>query len=255
MKATNKTILKYISAIAAQMPNVEALIYNESCMTYKELDEASNRLANYLIANGVGTESVIGVSIDRSFELLISVLGIIKSGAAYLHIDKTHPSERIQYVLTAANASWVITHSRSNLELPDKNIRLLDFNLDDINKQSINTPKINIDPYNLINVIFTSGSTGKPKGVGVHHTGFLNRLLWMQKTFPLTVGDRVLQKTPLSFDVSGWELFWPLMFGATIVIPPQDAHKDPYELIDIIEKTTLLWFNLYQQCCNHLYRA
>jgi amino acid adenylation domain-containing protein/non-ribosomal peptide synthase protein (TIGR01720 family) len=222
------------------MPDVEALLYNGSRMTYKELDDASNRLANYLISIGVGTESVVGISIDRSFELLISVLAIVKSGAAYLHIDKTHPAERIQYVLSAANSELIISESATKIELANNDIQRIDLDaLNGLDTYSSVAPVVNINPYNLINVIFTSGSTGKPKGVGVHHSGFLNRLLWMQKRFLLSVGDRVLQKTPLSFDVSGWELFWPLMFGATIVIPPQDSHKDPYELIDIMENNNV----------------
>ena len=179
----------------------------------------------------------VAVSIRRSPELLVAVHAVIRAGAAYVPVDPDHPAERIAYVFDIAEPICVLSRPQDHGALPAR-VPIVDVDLD--RQVSTTAPITDADrlgplrPDNAAYVIFTSGSTGRPKGVAVSHRSIVNRLLWMQDTYPLHASDVVLHKTPVTFDVSVWELFWPLQTGAQLVIAEPDGHRDPGYLSALI---------------------
>ncbi|MEK8072440.1 non-ribosomal peptide synthase/polyketide synthase [Rhodococcoides navarretei] len=215
-----------------------ALVFGDDTLTYGEFQERVARLARFLIARGVGPESAVGIAARRSVELLVGIHAIIAAGGAYVPIDPDQPAERIAHVLGTAAPVCVLTTSRDSVEADG--VEVLEIDTLDLSGFS-DTPITDADrisaltPSNTAYVIFTSGSTGQPKGVAVTHEAIVNRLLWMQSEYELAADDVVLQKTPVTFDVSVWELFWPLQIGATLVIAKPDGHRDPQYLLETIE--------------------
>ncbi|MFE3187937.1 amino acid adenylation domain-containing protein [Nocardia sp. NPDC059240] len=228
---------------AAMSASRVALDYEGETLTYAAFDERANRLARELIARGAGPDTLVGLAVRRSLDLLIGMYAIVKAGAAYLPIDPDHPADRIQAILEQARPLCVLTAARDRLELPRSAPRF-DIDTADLAQRS-GRPVNDADrhaplrPDHLAYVIFTSGSTGKPKGVGVTHAAIVNRLRWMQHAYPLDSADVVLQKTPATFDVSVWEFFWPLQIGARLVIAAPDGHRDPGYLARIIAEKSV----------------
>jgi amino acid adenylation domain-containing protein len=216
------TLPELFAAQVAVTPDHPALVFEDVELTYAELDAASNRLAHYLASRGVGPEKVVALALPRSVELVTAILAVLKTGAAYLPLDPDYPADRIEFMLADAQPALVLTPSL--LSETDQS-------------SSPNTPlEVDLHPDHPAYVIYTSGSTGRPKGVVVPHRGIVNRLLWMQHEYRLTPDDRVLQKTPSSFDVSVWEFLWPLITGATEVVARPDGHKDPVYLAELIQE-------------------
>jgi len=226
-------------------------------LTYRELDRRANQLAQHLRTLGAGPEVPIAVSMPRSLELVVALLGVLKSGAAYLPLDPDYPRERLALMLEDARAPVLITanlqdkgtRGQGDKEIDDLLVSLspcLDMAADWplIAQRPTTPPDSAVAPDNLVYVIYTSGSTGAPKGVMNTHRGIVNRLRWMQETYQLGANDRILQKTPFSFDVSVWEFFWPLLAGAQLVIARPDGHKDPAYLARLIaeQQITTLHF-------------
>ncbi|WP_460068199.1 amino acid adenylation domain-containing protein [Streptomyces sp. YKOK-I1] len=209
---------------AAATPDACALVFGEEQVSYGELNALANQVAHGLTAQGVGPESVVAVALPRSTELVAALLGVLKTGAAYLPIDLGYPAERRQYMLDNSHAA---------LQIDDTTLTGL------TTGQPTHNPTITVDPDCPAYVIYTSGSTGRPKGVTIPHTGIVNRLHWMQHQYRLTPTDRILHKTPIGFDVSVWELFWPLLQGATMVIAEPDGHKDPTYLTRLITQQSI----------------
>ncbi|WP_084477645.1 non-ribosomal peptide synthetase [Nocardia jejuensis] len=228
---------------AVMCPNRVALDFEGETLTYAAFDERANRLARELVSRGAGPDTVVGLAIRRSLDLLVGMYAIVKAGAAYLPIDPDHPADRITAILEQANPLCVLTAARDGFELPPGAAR---FDIDDADLSAhTGRPVTDADrsaplrPDHLAYVIFTSGSTGKPKGVGVSHAAIVNRLRWMQHAYPLDSADVVLQKTPATFDVSVWEFFWPLQIGARLVIAAPDGHRDPGYLARIIAEKSV----------------
>ncbi|MDT5014515.1 MAG: hypothetical protein QOD39_675, partial [Mycobacterium sp.] len=221
------TVPALLAAQAARTPSKTALVFDGHAMTYGELDAASNRLARTLIGRGVGPESPVAVVLERSPELLVALLGVLKSGGSYVPIDPDYPAELIDNML--ADVSPRVVLRAADLELPDG---------DD------SPVTVAFSPDHPAYVLFTSGSTGRPKGVAVTHRGLVNQLLWMQAQYGLTGDDRVLQKTPFGFDVSVWELLWPLLAGSCVVMARPGGHRDPEYLAELIgtERVTVTQF-------------
>ncbi|MBN3078942.1 AMP-binding protein, partial [Pectobacterium brasiliense] len=164
----------------------------------------------------------------------IGLLGILKAGAAYVPLDPGYPAERLAYMLDDAAPVALLTQAGRH-ELQTGALPLILLDTADFSHLSEDNPNIaGLDAHHLAYVIYTSGSTGKPKGVMNSHRGLCNRLVWMQNTYRLTHDDRVLQKTPFSFDVSVWEFFWPLLYGARLVMARPDGHKDAAYLAQLI---------------------
>lgn len=230
-------IYEYFEEQARQNPQFVALIFEGQSMSYHEMNCRANQLAHYLRKLGIGPESLVGVSMERSFEMVIALYGILKAGGAYVPLDPTYPSQRLAYMLADARVAVLLTQSILVDKLPVHNARIicLDREWGIIAQESSQNPACAIHDDNLAYMIYTSGSTGKPKGAMNTHAAILNRLLWMQDAYHLNSEDRVLQKTPFSFDVSVWEFFWPLMFGACLVIARPEGHKDSRYLVQLIK--------------------
>ncbi|MFI7118871.1 non-ribosomal peptide synthase/polyketide synthase [Amycolatopsis sp. NPDC049868] len=220
------TLPELFEAQVARTPDAPAVVFEGTELSYVEFDARANRLARWLVEQGVGAESVVAVSLPRSIDLVIALYAVHKAGAAYLPLDTDYPADRIAFMLEDAAPAVVLD------ELPM---------LDGYSGESLGRV---VDPASPAYVIYTSGSTGRPKGVVVPHEGIVNRLLWMQDEYGLTADDRVLQKTPSSFDVSVWEFFWPLITGATLVVAKPDGHRDPRYLEELIrdQRITTLHF-------------
>ncbi|MBM7788492.1 non-ribosomal peptide synthetase [Tenggerimyces flavus] len=213
------TLPALFRAQVARTPGSTALVFGDMRLTYAELDAHAGRLARRLRERGVGPEDLVAVSIPRSLELVVALYAIHRAGAAYLPVDPDYPAERVAFMLDDARPACV-------LALADVDLA------DDGEPYCVE----DLAPSSPAYVIYTSGSTGKPKGVVNTHAGIVNRLLWMQSAYGLEPGERVLQKTPSSFDVSVWEFFWPLLVGATLVIAKPDGHRDPRYLAELIQR-------------------
>ncbi len=201
-------------------------------LSYPDLRARANQVAHRLMAEGVGTDDVVGVCLDRGPDLLPTMLGILTAGAAYLPLEPTDPPDRSRLMVRTAGARVVVTTDG------DRFTGTVVVRPDDPTIATMPTaaPESRTHPDALAYVIFTSGSTGEPKGVGVTHRAIVNRLRWMQDTFALGPDDRVLQKTPYGFDVSVWELFWPLLAGAGVVLARPGAQRDADQLAELIER-------------------
>ncbi|GHO74056.1 hypothetical protein KSD_18270 [Ktedonobacter sp. SOSP1-85] len=222
---------------AQRTPNAEALAYEGSSLTYRELNRRANLLARELRSRGVKPDTLVGVCMERSVEMVVALLGVLKAGGAYVPMDPAYPQERLAYMLEDATVSVLLTQSALLEQLPQHSARVLtlDANWGADNGGELDNLTLDLRPENLIYMIYTSGSTGKPKGVMNTHRGVCNRLHWMQQEYHLTAEDRVLQKTPFSFDVSVWEFFWPLISGATLVMARPGGQSDAAYLAKLIQ--------------------
>ncbi|MGC4012795.1 MAG: amino acid adenylation domain-containing protein [Pseudomonas sp.] len=221
----------------AATPDALALQFADERLSYAQLNARANQLAHWLRGQGVGPDVLVGVAAERSLELVVALLGIVKAGGAYVPMDPDYPQERLQHMLSDSGVGLLLTQQHLLDRLPASDARrvCLDSQWSEIATASEQNPAIAGSPQNLAYLIYTSGSTGKPKGAGNSHRALVNRLHWMQKAYALDASDRVLQKTPFSFDVSVWEFFWPLITGAALVVAAPGAHRDPAALRQVIE--------------------
>jgi amino acid adenylation domain-containing protein len=238
-----KTIYKLFEEQVEKTPDAIAIIYGNTRLSYRDLNNKSNKLARIIRGKGVNPDSIVGIMVERSYEMIVGIMGILKAGGAYMPIDPDYPSERIKYMLDDSCVRLLLSsHSiENNIEFAGEVIKL------DIRK--LGTGKVsNLSEHaradNLAYVIYTSGSTGKPKGVMIEHKSVINRLNWMQKKYPISNGDVILQKTPFTFDVSVWELFWWFFNGATLCFLESGTEKEPLKIINAIEthKVTIMHF-------------
>jgi amino acid adenylation domain-containing protein len=223
-------------------PQAVAVTLQEQSLSYAQLNERSNQLARYLRAQGVGGEDLVGICVERGLEMVVGLLGILKAGAAYVPLDPNYPAERVEHMVRDAAPKVLLTQQqlRGRLEgLGSAQVVALDEQWEQIagyEGSDLDARALGMHSGQLAYVIYTSGSTGKPKGAMNEHRAVINRLWWMQKEYELDESDRVLQKTPFSFDVSVWEFFWPLLCGARLVLARAEGHKDPGYLIELIEQ-------------------
>lgn len=224
-------------------PNAVAVRFGTTSLTYDELNRKANQLARRIRSSGSGALSVVGVVLERSLEMMVGLLGVIKAGAAYLPIDPGYPEERILYLLENSGAKLVVLQRQDMVPLPDETETIaLDsksiFTGDDSDLPCITRPE------DLVYVIYTSGSTGKPKGVMIEHRSLVNRLKWTRSIYPIAPGDVLMQKTPYTFDCSVWELFCWALEGAELTLLPPQAEKDPQAIADTVRRdgVTLIHF-------------
>ncbi|MGE7888619.1 amino acid adenylation domain-containing protein [Bacillus cereus] len=219
-------------------PTNIAVQFEKETLSYDELNQQANQLANYLLKNGMEIGDVIGIAMDRSIELIITVMGVLKAGGAYVPIDPQQSIERISYILGQSNTKTVISQRSLSHALPKDHYNLKFF--DEISSELMEESDINLNvDLNLEHaayLIYTSGSTGMPKGVLVPHRAISNHTLWKQSEFPLGDQDVVLQKTAFTFDVSASEIFAPLVAGAKLLMARPNGHLDPEYLLDVIKK-------------------
>ena len=213
-------------------PDATALVYKKESISYRQLDQWANKIANYLIENGIKPNQLVGIIMNRSFEMVAAIYGIIKTGAAYVPIDPEYPSERIHYMIENAEITVILSQieQESLIQEIAENHKLECVYLDAADKvygaYSCERPNVEVNGKDLVYMIYTSGSTGNPKGVMNTNEALANRILWMQKEYNMVPKDKVLQKTPYCFDVSVWEFVWPLITGGTLVIAEPSGHRD-----------------------------
>ncbi|MCP5108077.1 MAG: amino acid adenylation domain-containing protein, partial [bacterium] len=219
-----------ISSVAADTGNpVQEL-------TYRQLNQACRRLANLLKTKGIGPGHIAGVMMDRSFEMMVGIFAILKAGAGYLPIPIHLPRERRQYMLEDGSAGWLLTLDQT-IDVGDLDCRVIIPEITGPDEPAQPVPQGEpIPSTSLAYVIYTSGSTGKPKGVMVEHKSVINRLNWMQRSYPLDETSVILQKTPISFDVSVWELFWWSWQGASLCLLEPGGEKNPDAVIRAIDR-------------------
>jgi amino acid adenylation domain-containing protein len=219
-------------------PEAVAVVFEGKKLTYGELNGRANQLARHLQKLGVGPDCLVGVCAERSLEMVIGLLGILKAGGAYVPMDPEYPKDRLAFMLEDSSVKVLLTQGKLADSLPKCNARRtrLDTDWPLIEGESQADVERRVSAEHLAYMIYTSGSTGKPKGAMNTHQGIVNRLLWMQDAYQLTAADRVLQKTPFSFDVSVWEFFWPLLAGAKLVVARPGGHRDGAYLAQLIER-------------------
>lgn len=232
---TTERIEQRLQHTAAVRPDAVAVVGDGVRLTYGELDARVNQLARTLRARGLGKDDLVAIAAERSPEVPVAVFAVLRAGAAYVPVDPTYPGERISYLLDDARAKLVLAQRRWIDALPTDS-RVLDLDArDNYHPCADSLPPVG-DGHDLAYVIYTSGSTGKPKGVMIEHHSVVNRIDWMQRAYPIGPADVILQKTPTSFDVSVWELFWWAFVGARVCLLEPGGHREPDAIIEAVRR-------------------
>jgi amino acid adenylation domain-containing protein/non-ribosomal peptide synthase protein (TIGR01720 family) len=233
---SNKCIHQLFEEQVERTPDAVAVVFEGQQLTYNELNCRANQLAHYLQSLGVKPDELVGICVERSLEMIVGLLGILKAGGAYVPFDPDYPIERLSFMLEDAAVKVLLTQQELIDKLPEHQAQLicLDADWELISQFSQDNPITDVQATNLAYVIYTSGSTGQPKGVMLSHSNLSNHMFWMQETFPLTKTDRVLQKTPFSFDASVWEFYAPLLVGGQLLIAQPGGHTDSDYLLKTI---------------------
>ncbi|GAA1479922.1 hypothetical protein GCM10009624_03620 [Gordonia sinesedis] len=259
LRADDITLADLLDEAAARYRSRDGLLDATSGVTlsYGEFAAATDRIAAALRERGVGPESVVGVALPRSIDQVIALHAVIAAGGAYLPIDPAEPAERRAHIVATARPDLIIAEEaddgtgQSTATGPVGPRAIV--TMDGLRAADATAPAAELDPSptgrvaraprphpdHPAYVLFTSGSTGRPKGVVITHRAIVNRLRWMQSAYPIGPDDRVLQKTPATFDVSVWEFFWPLLTGAALVVPTPDGHRDPWYLRRVIAENAV----------------
>ncbi|WP_280221009.1 non-ribosomal peptide synthetase [Nocardia neocaledoniensis] len=225
------TLLALFDAQVAKTPDAVALVDGETTLTYREFDARVRALATALQAEGARPETLVAVAMRRGIDLVTAIYAVLRTGAAYVPVDPDHPAERTERVLAAAAPIRVLTTTGTGF---DTAAAVPVLAIDTLDLTGGNAEFERPRPDSLAYVIHTSGSTGKPKGVMLTHRQLVAQFRWAQRDYPHGPGDVVLHKTPVTFDISTWELLWPLQTGATVVIAAPDGHRDPVYLAGVL---------------------
>lgn len=254
----NKCIHTLFEEQSERTPDSLALVFENQYLTYHELNHRANRLVGILQSKGVKPLMVVGAAVQRSAELMAGIFGILKAGGIYLPLDPDYPAERIDYMVKDSGIKVMLTQKfiTRSFAIEWNGINIGDQRIyNEIVRDTIPTTRYNDPAY----VIYTSGSTGNPKGVIIEHGSLLNRLNWMQKAYPIKTGDVLIQKTPLVFDVSIWELFWWPVHGASLYLMRPGEEKDAQAILEAIEKNRVTFIHFVPSMLNvflqHLERS
>ncbi|MET8842353.1 amino acid adenylation domain-containing protein [Streptomyces rubiginosohelvolus] len=232
-----ETLPEILERQAARTPDAVAVRFEDRTLTYAALHERADRLARALAAAGAGPEQIVALALPRSVELVVALLAVLKTGAAFLPVAPDSAPGRLNLLLAEARPVAVVTPSGGPAaDLPPGPTRIPADASGGPSDGPAPWRTAGLHPDHPAYLLYTSGSTGRPKGVLVPHRGIVNRLRWMQYAYGLTADDRVLQKTPAAFDVSVWEFLWPLAEGAQLVLAAPDGHRDPHYLAELIER-------------------
>nr|WP_281063264.1 amino acid adenylation domain-containing protein [Ancylobacter gelatini] len=226
------TLSALIEAGLARTPDATAVRFNGGTIDCATLEARSRALAGQMVRAGVGRGSIVAIALPRSLELIVALLAVLRAGAAYLPLDLSHPDERLARILSSAEPVLA-------LALPQERPRFGRVPVlapDDWESRPGEATLPIAQPDDAAYVIYTSGSTGEPKGVVVEHRAIVNRLEWMRVHYGFDASDRILQKTPMTFDVSVWEFFLPFISGASLVVAPPEAHRDPRAIATLIRE-------------------
>ena len=234
--ARTACVSRLIEEKAGQAPDAIAVRFQDQELTYRDLNTRANRLARHLVSMGAGAEWLVAVSIARSLDLVVALLAVMKSGAAYLPLDPSHPPERRETILADSDAKILITDQKEGASGVCPEL-ILETERINIGRQSDDNLPVEIRPHDLAYVIYTSGSTGEPKGVQVEHGNLTNFLATMQKRPGLSATDLLLAVTTVTFDIAGLELWLPLTTGALLILVDRDEAADAHQLIEVLEKS------------------
>jgi amino acid adenylation domain-containing protein len=238
-------VQQVFAAQAERTPDAVAVVGHsvtkgeEERLSYRELNRRANQLAHHLRKLGVRPGVAVGISIERSTEMLVGLLGILKAGGAYVPLDPAFPRERLAFMMQDAQTPVLLTQQHLLAELPGHSARVvcLDRDWDAIARENADAPAASVAASDLAYLIYTSGSTGKPKGVEIPHRALTNLLLSMQVEPGLTGRDRLLSVSSLSFDIAGLELYLPLLAGASVTIAQQEVTMDGARLLDLLARS------------------
>lgn len=219
------TVIDLCESQAAQTPDAIAVDYEDQSLTYDQLHRLTNQVA-HMLEQQASASPFVGVYMERSLEMLVALLAIVKAGRAYVPIDPTYPAERVRSMIENARLTCILTQEHYQASLAREGLTAITLDCTQRRSEPDSSISRTLTADSPVYMIYTSGSTGRPKGVVNRHVSLFNRLYWMQQAYQLTAEDRVLQKTPFSFDVSVWEFFWPLMSGARLVIARPEGHRD-----------------------------
>jgi amino acid adenylation domain-containing protein len=263
---SNTTIHKLFEAQVHKTPDYLALKYESQYLNYRDYNCLANVLAHKLVQKcNIHPGDFIIVFLDRSLHMPIALMGILKSGCAYVPIDVTSPEDRIKYIISDCSAKVILTDSKNECKIKDiyndfiegqknnkkqnqkyQSIALIEkIDIEVLKKELISYEhytrnlETNLSPTSCAYLIYTSGSTGKPKGVMIEHRSLVNRINWMNNKYPLTSNDKILQKTSYAFDVSVWEIFWANLYGASIVFAKSNGQKDVEYLNNVISDANI----------------
>ncbi|EPX59032.1 Long-chain-fatty-acid--CoA ligase [Cystobacter fuscus DSM 2262] len=219
----DKCFHELFEAQAARTPDAIAVEYMDQRLDYRELNQRANRIAHQLIGLGIGPESLVGVCVHRSLELMVALLGVLKAGAAYVPLDPSYPAQRLAYVLEDAGVAALLTQRELLTKLPGRSVRTLcvDGDGDELVRNSPDNPRGRATPGSLAYIIYTSGSTGRPKGVMVQHRGLVNYLAWCEHAYAVDGGRGAPVVTSIGFDATITSLFTPLLAGKKVVLLPE----------------------------------
>ncbi|WP_314385526.1 non-ribosomal peptide synthetase [Pseudomonas brenneri] len=214
-----------------------ALVWQDASLTFAQLHTQANRLAHYLRDKGVGPDVCVAIAAERSPQLLVGLLAILKAGGAYVPLDPDYPADRLAYMLADSGVQLLLTQTSLLAQLPaPEGVSVIAMDSLKLDSWPTQAPGLHLNGDNLAYVIYTSGSTGQPKGVGNTHGALAERLQWMQATYLLDESDVLMQKAPISFDVSVWECFWPLITGCRLVLAGPGEHRDPHRIAQLVQE-------------------
>ncbi|MFK5968540.1 MAG: amino acid adenylation domain-containing protein [Candidatus Marithrix sp.] len=240
----NKCIHQLFEEQVEKTPDAIAVVFEDQLLTYRELNNESNKLAHYLINLEVKPETLVGICIERSLEMVIGLLGILKAGGAYVPLDPSYPQERLSFMLKDTQVKILLTQQHLIKTFPTQELKIicLDTDCEIVSKQIETNPNNNVKPENLAYVIYTSGSTGKPKGIQIIHSAVVNFLTTMRQRPGLNEHDVLLAVTTMSFDISVLELYLPLIVGAKLILVSREIAGDGSQLLEtmINSNTTIM---------------
>ncbi|HEV2704610.1 MAG TPA: amino acid adenylation domain-containing protein [Pyrinomonadaceae bacterium] len=214
-------------------PDAVAVEFRDERVSYRELNARANRLAHRLRALGVGPDVLVGLCVEQSIEMVSALLGVLKAGGAYVPLDPAYPRDRLRFMLEDARVRVLLTQREVADALPahDAEVIYLDQQDEASENACEENPRSGVGEQHIAYMLYTSGSTGRPRGVLIPHSAICNHMLWMLQTFPLDADDRVIQRTPFSFDASVWEFYAPLLSGARLVMYRPGRHLDVTDLV------------------------
>jgi non-ribosomal peptide synthetase component F len=241
--AEARCVHQWFEQQAARTPEALAVVCEARRLSYRELNQRANQLAHFLSRQGVGPNVLVALSMERSWEVVVAILGILKAGGAYVPLDPAYPQERLRFMLQDSRAVLLVTQEKladKFATLPTKTF-CLDRQWSALAGEPSGNPPTAAQPQDLIYVIYTSGSTGRPKGAGVYHRGFSNLMNWYLEEFGVKASDRVLLVSSLSFDLTQKNLYAPLLRGGQLHLLPSGPF-DPAQIQRVIarHKVTLI---------------
>ncbi|MEV6328793.1 amino acid adenylation domain-containing protein [Streptomyces sp. NPDC051909] len=259
----SSVVHELISEQADRTPDLTAVSFGGDRLGYRQLDRRSNRFARLLLRRGIGRGDLVAVQLDRCLELPVVLLGVMKAGAAYLPVDPQSPASRRDLILAESGAKLMVTRSTPPDAATDRRdaadpaapapVPVLDLaSAPELAELPESPPGVTVAPGDAVYVLYTSGTTGTPKGVVVEHAGITNLLGWMAREYGFSTADRVLQKTPYTFDASVWEFFLPLVTGGTVVLAEPGGQRDPRHLAEAVRDHGITTLQLVPSMLRHV---